>query len=248
VSRGRGALIVFAKRPRAGQVKTRMTPPLTSEQAAELYTCLLQDVLEASAAIAEQCALDPVLAVQPASACAELAGLCPAAFRVVGQRGADLGERMDCAVREAAAAGSAPVLLRGSDSPTLDAASVAAALDALRANELVVCPDRDGGYNLIGLRGAAPGLFAHPMSTRSALEDTLAGARRRGWRVALLPGRFDLDRVEDLRWLEAARAEGAGALCPRTLAYLDAHDLWRLAGCAGVARRDASLAGPRGTR
>jgi len=159
-----------------------------------------------------------------------VAGLGSAAFRVVGQCGADLGERMEHAVTQAAAAGSVPILLRGSDSPTLDAASVAAALDALRANDLVVCPDRDGGYNLVGLRGAAPGLFAHPMSTGSALEDTLAGARSRGWRVAQLQARFDLDRVEDLRWLAAARAEGAGALCPRTLAYLDDRDLWRLAG------------------
>jgi glycosyltransferase A (GT-A) superfamily protein (DUF2064 family) len=204
----------------------------------------LRDALEASAAIAERCDLAPVLAVQPASACAELSELCPAAFRVVGQRGADLGERMDRAVQEAADAGSAPILLRGSDSPTLDVACVEAALAALRANDLVVCPDRDGGYNLVGLRVAAPGLFAHPMSTRSALEDTLAGARRRSWRVARLPERFDLDRIEDLRKLAAARAEGEDALCPRTLAYLDAHDLWRLAGCAGA----ASLAGSRGTR
>jgi rSAM/selenodomain-associated transferase 1 len=244
----RGALIVFAKRPRAGEVKTRMTPPLAPEQAAELYTCLLRDVLETSAAIAGRFELDAVLAVQPASACAELRELCSAAFRVVGQRGADLGERMDHAVQEAADAGSAPILLRGSDSPTLDAESVAAALAALRANDLVVCPDRDGGYNLVGLRAAAPGLFAHPMSTRSALEDTLAGARRRGWRVARLPERFDLDRIEDLRWLAAARAQGADALCPRTLAYLDAHDLWRLANCAGAAAGAASLAGSRGTR
>ena len=122
--RGRGALIVFAKRPRAGQVKTRMTPPLTPEQAAALYACLLQDALEASAAIAEQCALDPVLAVHPAAARAELAAACPPGFRVVGQRGADLGERMERALQEAAEAGSAPILLRGSDSPTLDAASV----------------------------------------------------------------------------------------------------------------------------
>jgi hypothetical protein len=186
-----------------------------------------------------------VLAVQPAAAIAELAGLCPAAFRLRGQRGADLGERMDRAVREAADAGSSPILLRGSDSPTLDAASVEAALDALRTHELVVCPDRDGGYNLVGLRGAAPGLFAHPMSTHSALEDTLAGARRRGWRAALLPARFDLDRIQDLHRLAAARAEGAAALCPRTLAYLDAHDLWRL---AGGARGDAPLAGLAGTR
>ncbi|HEY5657442.1 MAG TPA: TIGR04282 family arsenosugar biosynthesis glycosyltransferase [Myxococcota bacterium] len=248
MSAGRGALVVLAKQPRAGQVKTRMTPPLTPEQAAALYGCLLRDILEASAAIAEACDLEPVLAVQPASACAELAELCPASFRVVAQRGADLGERMERAAREAEAAGRAPILLRGSDSPTLDATSVHAALDALRTHELAVCPDRDGGYNLVGLCRAAPGLFAHPMSTRSALEDTLANARRLGWRTAVLPARFDLDRVEDLRWLAAARGADAEALCPRTLAYLDTHDLWRFARGDDAAPDGLSLAGPRGTR
>jgi len=231
VTRPRGTLVVFAKRPRPGEVKTRMTPPLTPEQAAELYACLLDDVLEATDQIAAACALAPVLAVHPASACAELAARCPPTFRVIGQRGADLGERMEWAVHEAAAAdaGAERILLRGSDSPALDVPLVASALDALDTHDLVVCPDRDGGYNLIGLRGPAPGLFAHPMSTSSALEDTLDGARRRGWRIAVQPARFDLDTVEDLRWLAEARAGGAAALCPRTLAYLDERKLWRFA-------------------
>lgn len=245
MTRPSGQLIVFAKRPQPGQVKTRMTPPLTPEQAADLYACLLDDVLAVTAQMASACALEPVLAVHPESACAELDARCCAVFRVVGQRGANLGERMEWAVREAAAAGAERILLRGSDSPTLDVSVATSALEALDTHDLVVSPDRDGGYNLIGLRRAAPGLFAHPMSTRRALDDTLEGARRRGWRVAVQPARFDLDRIEDLRWLAAVRAQGAEALCPRTLAYCDAQRLWRFApltaddgGAAPLARSD----------
>jgi len=167
-----------------------------------------------------------VLAVAPASACESMATRCPDGFRVVAQCGEDLGARMERALQQAAEWGARPILLRGSDSPTLDVALVGAALRALRSHDIVVCPDRDGGYSLIGANGAAPGLFAHPMSTDSVLDDTLAGARQRGLRSFVLPPHFDLDRSDDLRWLASARSESTEALCPRTIAYLDREDLW----------------------
>ena len=71
------------------------------------------------------------------------------------------------------------------------------------------------------------GLFDHAMSTPSVLEDTLANARRLGLRSRVLGESFDLDRIEDLRWLADARVAGGASLCPNTLAYLDEHDLWR---------------------
>ncbi|MDH3518815.1 MAG: TIGR04282 family arsenosugar biosynthesis glycosyltransferase [Myxococcales bacterium] len=238
----------MAKPPRPGEVKTRMTPPLTPEQAAALYACLLDDVLASSARIAAACALDPVLAVHPASACDELARRCPAAFGVLGQRGADLGERMERAIEDALSTGAERVLLRGSDSPMLDMRHVLAALAALETHDLAVCPDRDGGYSLVGVRAAVPGLFAHPMSTRRVLDDTLAAARRRGLRVSVEAPCFDLDRVADLRWLAEARGRGAESLCPRTLAHLDARDLWRLVPDLGSEARAAPLAGGQQTR
>ena len=221
-----GAIVVFAKRPAAGQVKTRLSPPFTPEQAAELYREMLADVLEATAGFAERLALEPVLAVSPAEACADLARLAPPAYRVVAQRGPDLAARMAWAVAEQAAAGRDRILLRGSDSPALGVEVLEEALAALEDHDLVLCPDRDGGYNLVGLREPAPGLFEHPMSTDRVLEDTLAGARRLGLRARVQQPRFDVDRVEDLRLLAAARAAGQGALCPRTLAYLDSRALW----------------------
>ena len=133
------------------------------------------------------------------------------------------------AVDEAAAAGTAPILLRGSDSPALGEETLAAALEALERSDLVVCPDRDGGYNLIGLRRPAPGLFRHPMSTESVLTDTLANAAAAGLSHAVLEPGFDIDVASDLHWLEEAR-HGSALPCPRTLAFLDSRDLWRHAG------------------
>ena len=225
----RGVLIVFAKAPRPGQVKTRMTPPLTPEQAAGLYSKLLLDVLEVSGELAPRLGLAPWLAVHPPEACAELADLAPTPFRVVPQRGASLAQRMAHAVAEAAASGAPRVLLRGSDSPLLDEAIVARALEALEGADLAVCPDRDGGYSLIGLREPAPGIFSHPMSTASALGDTLGNAASLGLRVDVQEPSFDLDRAADLGRLAGARSPATERLCGRTLAYLDEHDLWRYA-------------------
>jgi rSAM/selenodomain-associated transferase 1 len=222
-----GLLVVFAKQPLVGAVKTRMTPPLSAAEAAELYGRMLDDVLEVSAAAAREVGLEPVLAVHPPRAVGVLARRAPSPFRAVAQRGLGLAERMTWAVGEAGAAGSWPVLLRGSDSPMLSPRVVADATAALREVDVAIVPDRDGGYSLIGLRRPAPGLFDHPMSTRTVADDTRVSAERLGLRTRLLDACFDLDTVRDLRWLAEARAGAAAALCSRTLAYLDERDLWQ---------------------
>lgn len=220
-------IVVFAKEPCAGLVKTRMSPPLSLEQAAELYAELLADVLHTTEAFARELGLETVLAVHPPVACGRLARLAPTSFRVVPQRGEGLAERMQRAVDEAAAAGASRILVRGSDTPVLDGEIVGAALAALSDADLVLCPDRDGGYGMVGLRKPVPGLFEHPMSTSTVLDDTIANADSLGLRSHVLEPSFDLDTVEDLRWLAEARSERITTLCPRTLDYLDAHDLWR---------------------
>jgi rSAM/selenodomain-associated transferase 1 len=222
-----GALLVFAKEPRAGAVKTRLCPPLTPEQAASFYASLLDDVLEASAAAAARLGLAPLLYATPAEACERMARRAPPAFRTRAQRGPDLGARMEAALAGAAALGHEPLLLRGSDSPLLGEETLAAALAALRRVDLVLAPDRDGGYQLVGLRRPVPGLFDHPMSTASVLDDTLARAARLGLASDLLAPSFDIDRAEDLALLAEARVAGLATGCPRTLAWLDHHGLWR---------------------
>ncbi len=219
-----GVLVVFAKQPAPGQVKTRLCPPFTPEQAAAFYACMLEDVLATTLRASAALGLDAVLAVQPPEAAATLAA--PPGLRREPQRGADLGARMEHACARELGAGRGPVLLRGSDSPTLGLATLRSALAALAQTDLVLCPDRDGGYNLVGLCQPLPGLFAHPMSTASVLADTLAHARRAGLTHTLLPAGFDIDTVADLALLALARREGAAADCPRTLAFLDRNGLW----------------------
>lgn len=228
-----GWLVVLARRPEPGRVKTRLCPPLSPGQAAELYRCMLADALEASARAAGPLGLLPVLAVDPPEACAELAGGAPAGVRAVAQRGPDLGARMVHVARQAAAAGAARVLLRGSDSPTLAEATLREALAALATADVALSPDRDGGYGLValgpqallhGLGGST--LFDHPMSTSSVLADTTRRAEELGLRVARVAAGFDVDRFEDLRLLAAERHRSVVLPCPRTLALLDAHALW----------------------
>lgn len=228
----RGWLVVFAKAPQPGRVKTRLSPPLSSSEAAELYRCLLLDAFEESAAAAAELGLEAVVAVDPPSAAAELAALSPAGFRAIAQPTGELGARMNHFVRQAAAAGAPFALLRGSDSPCLDRAQLRDAVVSLTCVDLVVCPDRDGGFNLIGLgpralaTGPAGGLFDHPMSTPTVLEETLARADLVRLSSEQLAVGFDVDRYEDLRWLAAARGERRSIPCRRTLAFLDERQLW----------------------
>ena len=220
------AVVVFAKAPIPGRVKTRMIPPFTPEQAAGLYTAMLADVLDSTAEFAARRGLEAVLAIDPPEMCGEMARRAPPGYRVVVQRGPGLAARMAWAVAELAAAGLDGVLLRGSDSPALDPQTLDASLDALADFDLCLCPDLDGGYSLVGLRRPVPGLFDHPMSTQRVLEDTLANAARLGLRPKLLPARFDLDTAADLAHLARARREGSAEGCGRTLAFLDEGSLW----------------------
>ncbi len=221
-----GRLVVFAKAPRPGLVKTRMCPPLSHEQAADLYAHMLDDVVEASAAFGAALGLEVLVALYPAEACAELVLRVPPNVSVVAQHGADLAERMACAIMQAAATGCERILLRGSDSPVLGQGTVEAALRALDEVDVVLSPDQAGGYGLIGIRTPAGALFEHPMSTHTVYDETIASAERVGLRHRVLDAGFDLDTAGDFAHLEAARAAGNTSLCPRTLAYLDTHALW----------------------
>lgn len=220
------AVVVLAKAPVPGRVKTRMIPPFTPDQAAGLYAAMLADVLEATGEFAARRGIEAVLAVDPPELCGEMARRAPPGYRVVAQRGPGLAARMGWAMSELAAAGCDGVLMRGSDSPALDTPTLDAALDALAEGDLVLCPDLDGGYSLVGLRRPAPGLFDHPMSTGRVLDDTLTNARRLGLHPRVLPPRFDLDTAADLAHLARARDDGAADGCRRTLAFLDEGGLW----------------------
>lgn len=214
----RGWLIVFAKAPRPGLVKTRMSPPLSLDECAELYRAMLADVLEASADFAAMLDLLPVLAFHPPDAAAELIGRAMPGTRLQIQRGVDLGERMANAFAEAAAAGAQRILLRGSDSPALERSLFKAAMERLDAgDDVVFTPDQSGGYAMIGMRAPQPALFELAMSNSDMLSHTLSIADSLGLRTSMTAPGFDLDTVGDFRCIDALTSAQRSDLCPRTV-------------------------------
>ena len=192
-------LIIFAKEPRPGQVKTRLSPPLSPEEAAQLYHSFLQDILEEMALVPE---VRLAVAFSPLDAQVFFRGLAPSGTDLFPQEGADLGERMARALAWGFAAGFGPVLLRGGDVPDLPAVVVSEATEVLAAgrDQVVLGPCPDGGYYLVGLSQPQPLLFQGPAwSSRTVLADTLRLARELGLRVHLLPPWPDIDTYDNLR-------------------------------------------------
>ena len=214
----RGWLIVFAKAPRAGLVKTRFAPPLSLDEAAKLYEAMLADVLVESARAAAELDLEAVLAFYPEDGLSELLSRTPSAFRLQVQRGNGLAERMANAFAEAAASGAPYALLRGSDSPALDRAHFCDTVDRLKAgDDLVLTPDLGGGYAMIGQATPNAAIFDVPMSTGEVLAETIAIANQFALRHSLTQPTFDLDTVADLPSLDDVPVEISSDLCPRTV-------------------------------
>jgi rSAM/selenodomain-associated transferase 1 len=191
-------LIIFAKEPRPGHVKTRLIPPLSPEEAAQLYHSFLLDILEEMGRVPE---VRLALAFSPPEARGFFQTLAPPGTVLFPQEGEDLGERMARACVRGLQAGYSPVLLRGSDTPDLPAALVSEAKEVLAAGgaQVVLGPASDGGYYLVGLTAPQPHLFQGPVwSSSTVLKDTLEIARRRGLAVHLLPAWTDIDTPADL--------------------------------------------------
>lgn len=153
------ALAVMTKAPRAGQVKTRLTPPLTPEEAAGLNVCFLRDI---SAAIMK--AGNDVRGIgcyTPLGSEEAYRDILPAEFQLVPQRHGDFGQRLAGAIEDLLAVGFDSVCLINSDSPTVPAAVFAEAARLLSApNEQVLLgPSDDGGYYLIGMKKLQLRLF-----------------------------------------------------------------------------------------
>ena len=200
-------LIIFAKEPRPGHVKTRLTPPLSPEAAAQLYHSFLQDILEEMGRVPEA---RLALAFSPPEARGFFQTLTPPGADLFPQEGRDLGERMARACAWGFNAGYSPVILRGSDTPDLPATVVSEAREVLAAGhfQVVVGPATDGGYYLVGLSAPQPHLFQGPIwSSSSVLSSTLQVARQRGLTVHLLPAWADIDTSADLfAFLDRGRA------------------------------------------
>lgn len=222
MTHGDVALAILCKAPVAGAGKTRLCPPLTPAEAAGLSRCFIADV--AAAAVAAHPA-GAIAVYTPAGAEAAFDGVLPPGLPMLAQRGDDLGARMLNATADLLSAGWAGVCLIGSDVPTLPAASVAQALEALRrpGDRVVLGPVIDGGYCLIGLKQAHAALFEGVRwSTGQVLAQTRARVDALGAPLTVLPPWYDVDDGDSLRRLMGELCVGTAPLGPGGPAGADA--------------------------
>lgn len=213
---GRAALIVFAKVPSPGAVKTRLTALLTPEDASRLYDAFLRDALD------QYRALDVAVRLYLAPSDAGLPGdLAGAAVSVHTQQGQDLGARMLRAFVETFAAGYERIVVIGTDHPTLPTDFIAAAFDLLHEPlSVVMGPSEDGGYYLLGLNELYPALFRDIVYSRPDVFDrTMEKALATSAEVTVLPPWYDVDEPAMLARLAGELAESPSPP-PRTAAVV----------------------------
>lgn len=215
------ALILLAKAPVPGRVKTRMCPPLTPVGAAALYTCLLEDTAAEMALVAG--AHRFVFYAPPAGKRFFRRGSF-SRFEPLPQSGRNLGERMENAFAQAFGRGFARVVLVGADCPVLTAAGVRSAFRELGSSARAVFgPSRDGGFYLIALSAHVPSLFRGTRwGTASVLASVAARCRDAGLPYAFLPPGFDVDTAADLSALQDWAKVRSAPPCPRTRRWLTA--------------------------
>ncbi len=196
-------LVIFAKAPQLGAVKTRLIPALGAQGAAVLARQMLRHTLRE--ALAAQ--IGPVeLCMSPAPHDLAWRGVeVPKAVRRSAQGGGDLGERMARAVLRVTTQQRQSVLLMGTDCPGLSAARLSEAAEQLRAHDAVLIPAFDGGYVLMGLKAPCPALFTQMRwSTATVAFDTLRRMAALQLRVWQAPPLHDIDQPADLAHLSVA--------------------------------------------
>ncbi len=192
------ALIIFAKAPVAGHVKTRLCPPLTPDEAASLHGSLVLDLLDRCQSLK---GIDRILAGAPTRE-HPFFGAMKTRFKIPvwDQVGDDLGARMAHAFQSALGSPYHSVLIVGTDIPGITVSLITTAFKSLQDHDIVLGPTVDGGYYLIGLRAPVPELFEHiPWSTDKVLSLTREKTQALDLSVKILPRLRDLDTVEDLQ-------------------------------------------------
>jgi uncharacterized protein len=209
-------LVIMAKAPRAGSVKTRLAGSLSLQAVTELYECLLNDTISLARS------LDHVnIAIMcPASDVEELSRAVPKTIPIVPQTGEGLAAGLESVFAHFAASGDQRVIAFNSDSPHLPASVLKSAFDLLEACDLVIGPTHDGGYFLVGTKVSHPNLFTREgMGTSNAFEALLTRARALGLSEHLTEPFYDIDVEGDLSRL-AAELLLAPARAPRTAEWL----------------------------
>jgi rSAM/selenodomain-associated transferase 1 len=214
-------LVIMAKAPRPGVVKTRLAPTLSPTAVTAFYCCLLDDTL----ALARSLSAVEVAIMCPDSDVNELAQLAGGEMSVVAQKGEGLAAGLTSVFEHFAEGHKRRVIAFNSDSPHLPRPVLDDAFEMLAAHDVVVGPTHDGGYYLVGAKVSHPALFAGDgMGTTSALERFLSRARTLELSVGFADPFYDIDVADDLTRL-AEELRLAPARAPRTAAWLKEWEL-----------------------
>jgi len=190
------ALGIMTKAPQAGKVKTRLVPPLTPEEAAELNVCFLRDLAGSISQACLESSAQGVGVYTPVGSESVYESILPKDFFLLPQRGQEFGERLIFAAEDLFTVGFESACLINSDSPTVPASTfVKAANELAKAGDhIVLGPADDGGYYLIGLKKLHKGLFEEiDWSTEQVFDQTMHRAGKIGVEVHQLAYGFDVD-------------------------------------------------------
>ena len=223
-------LVIMAKAPKPGMVKTRLTESLPSPAVTALYRCLLEDTL----ALAKSLTSVEVAVMCPESDQAELVDLLGGTVPVVAQEGEGLAAGLTSVFRHFTAPGRQRVIAFNSDSPHLAPSVLGSAFEMLTTHDVVVGPTHDGGYYLVGAKAAHPSLFeGGSMGTRSALDRLLTRTKVLDLSTGFTEPFYDIDVANDLLLL-ARELRLAPGKAPRTASWFGE---WRQA-VAELRRRE----------
>jgi rSAM/selenodomain-associated transferase 1 len=210
-------LVIMAKAPRPGGVKTRLVPSLPLEAVTAFYRCLLDDTLS----LARSLGGVEVAIMCPESDVEELASLAGDGVRAIAQKGEGLAAGLTSVFAHFAAGHPRRTIAFNSDSPHLPPSVLEQAFEILAAHDVVVGPTHDGGYYLVGAKASHPALFTGDgMGTSTAMERLLSRARALQLSVGFADPFYDIDVADDLVRL-AADLQRAPARARRTAAWLE---------------------------
>ncbi len=215
-------LIIFAKNPIPGKVKTRVTPHITPTDAAELYKAFIVDIV--SNTLILKCDRI-VIAYTPLNAETSFHEICGQSINYIPQEGYDLGERMKNAFRYTFDKGSKRTVIIGTDSPTLPLSYIRKAFSVLEKVPITIGPTFDGGYYLVGLSEQNNDIFdGVEWSTSRVFSQTLTRIKALNKQFYLLPPWYDVDTPEDLKFLRshilAMKLSGASDIPMSTMQFL----------------------------
>ena len=189
-------LLIFARNPEHGKVKTRLAADLGDDAALDIYKDLLQHTAK------ETRDLNCETWVFYSEKASEESFFKGSSFRIKLQKGEDLGERMKNAFSEGFSEGYSRIIIIGTDLFDLEKHDLETAFAKLQDHDYVIGPAEDGGYYLLGMKRLNPALFINKSwSTKNVLSETLQDLK--GENLFLLEEKNDIDVYDDLRGIEA---------------------------------------------